>query len=425
MEGSVEEGSEPEQENQHADPEDQITNVVFEQSPSQYSRFAGLPTIQENTKLTIPPTRYPRPLPTPPSQENTSSIPSGESHGGCEEQTEEGEWEDIEDVYEAEPVRPTPSYIACSHSTVTRQRCLGASDVCPECKRFPPLGYLYACTEDETDLLAKPDCEFLSPRVLRAIEAGEYTEEQKIQLFVAKHDVLEAACDARRQKLIAPYYNHRMAVGLGDMYADCHSDATAQHFLRMTPARLRRGTSNAEPCHHRVCHYCRPYLVQMSWVSLNAVLEDPKIQARADPSNSNRLVARADVVRNLGTRVWHPPAPPSGPKPLPPIPPTYESTTEFSTTEPEPEPMPVLGPELESDNNPEINLEQAPTLKPKKKVRFSDEIELYNDESPRVPRDELSRVPWDKSTQVPKRSGWKAGRDKIKNRIKGLWGRKP
>ncbi|KAE8371464.1 hypothetical protein BDV26DRAFT_286771 [Aspergillus bertholletiae] len=100
--------------------------------------------------------------------------------------------------------QPTIHQHRCHHSVVERQFCIDRMETCNSCGRHPFLGWLYLCVEDTSgfsDPLDPINGPFLSPWMLKAIEDGHYTAEQK---EIVIHQKLNVMRMAERERGLVP-----------------------------------------------------------------------------------------------------------------------------------------------------------------------------------------------------------------------------
>ncbi|KAL4812000.1 hypothetical protein BDW67DRAFT_170829 [Aspergillus spinulosporus] len=191
----------------------------------------------------------------------------------------------------------------CSHSTATRQWRIDQHETCNTCGRRPFLRWFYLCTEDTTDYSASTDrnCSLLSEWITDAILEGEYTDEQRDKLWQQKLEVLELCEMERTLSMSGSYYdpNH----GTEQQY-EFHQFETHQSRLS-ADVHSRPGR-----CQYRACHHCDRKLQERTWVSLNAVCNDPDTTPPSVWDLWETPVSDVEIVKNLGLRPPRPPAPP-------------------------------------------------------------------------------------------------------------------
>lgn len=232
---------------------------------------------------------------------------------------------DIEDSMEAarsfyrplamNPVVPDPRQAVyqerCYHSTVTRQWRINAYETCNNCGKIPFLRWFYFCSEDTSGYTGPIDQtgSLLSEWITEAILAGEYTDAQRDKLIEQKLGVLEM-CEKERNMYISDL---RFSPGHGAEFQPGYHFQTHQG----------RVTAEAEPsftqsqaysrpvrCQFRACHHCECKLQERTWLSLNAICDDPDATPLNDWDFWKTPMSDASIVRNLGLR---PPKPPPVP----------------------------------------------------------------------------------------------------------------
>ncbi|KAI4138758.1 MAG: hypothetical protein L6R39_006627 [Caloplaca ligustica] len=212
---------------------------------------------------------------------------------------------------------------ACTHLTMER---LYGDYECMVCHRPSVWGWLYSCTQDDSDDDANPlqnrvilppvTTADLAPWIRGLIAKGHYTEEQIGKMVAQRQKVLDtiSASDAHFKKTQAA--TRRMSTRKSralstSIEANGHLPfpvITEVARSSTNPARqsLEQSTeakSRIFPlCRYRACQLCRPTYRDRTW----QVLEDA-VTAKVLPSDiyendSNRPVSDPDIVRSLGIR---------------------------------------------------------------------------------------------------------------------------
>ncbi|KAH8429409.1 uncharacterized protein LDX57_007072 [Aspergillus melleus] len=205
------------------------------------------------------------------------------------------------------PIPPRQPFIRlplCTHSVVERQHCVNPYEQCESCGRIPFLGWFFVCVEDTSgfsDPLDPIRGPFLSPWILKAIETGQYTEEEREVLIQQKLRVLTMA-DLER----AP------SPSISMLEAEYGAEEPAMQQTASSPA--SPGASMTDlfphplpplPCILRACRHCErrfANLEERSWGSINEICNDPAIGPPAAFELAGRPVSDASIVRNLGWR---------------------------------------------------------------------------------------------------------------------------
>ncbi|KAL3467723.1 hypothetical protein BJX64DRAFT_247279 [Aspergillus heterothallicus] len=190
---------------------------------------------------------------------------------------------------------PTQDY--CYHSTVSRQWRIDEYETCDSCGYRPHFRWFYLCTEDTSGYSdsADSDGSFLSSWITEAILAGEYTDAQRDILFEQKLGVMEM-CERERLQAQASPRSENEDKNIHTSL--CLNTTTPQRHLR--PAR----------CGYRACHHCDRRLLERTWLSIDAVCNDPSIQPPSAWDLWETPVSDAGLVSNIGLRGPHPPPPP-------------------------------------------------------------------------------------------------------------------
>ncbi|KAL2851582.1 hypothetical protein BJY01DRAFT_244916 [Aspergillus pseudoustus] len=190
-----------------------------------------------------------------------------------------------------------PSQDNCYHSTVSRQWRIDEYETCESCGNRPHLRWFYLCTEDTSGYsdAADPNGSFLSPWITDAILAGEYTDAQREILFEQKLRVVEMCVRERRQAQAEPPSEHQDKPG--------HSSRGLNPSVPQTNTRPAR-------CSYRACHHCDRRLQERTWLSINAICDDPNIKPPSAWDLWETPVSDARIVSNLGLRGPPPPPPP-------------------------------------------------------------------------------------------------------------------
>ncbi|KAK1147137.1 hypothetical protein N8T08_001876 [Aspergillus melleus] len=208
------------------------------------------------------------------------------------------------------PIPPRQPFIRlplCTHSVVERQHCVNPYEQCESCGRIPFLGWFFVCVEDTSgfsDPLDPIRGPFLSPWILKAIETGQYTEEEREMLIQQKLRVLTMADLARAPSpsismLEAEYGAGELAMQQTGQTASSPASpggSTADLFPHPLPPL---------PCILRACRHCErrfANLEERSWGSINEICNDPAIGPPAAFELAGRPVSDANTVRNLGWR---------------------------------------------------------------------------------------------------------------------------
>ncbi|KAL4976853.1 hypothetical protein BDW66DRAFT_150610 [Aspergillus desertorum] len=191
----------------------------------------------------------------------------------------------------------------CSHSTVTRQWRIDQYETCNTCGKRPLLRWFYLCTEDNTDYSASIDRNgsLLSEWITDAILEGEYTDEQRDKLWQQKLEVLEL-CEMERTLSMS-----------GSCYDPSHETEQQYEFHQFETHQSRLSAdvhSRPGRCQYRACHHCDRKLQERTWVSLNAVCNNPDATPPSAWDLWETPVSDLEVVRNLGLRPSRPPLPP-------------------------------------------------------------------------------------------------------------------
>ncbi|KAB8069510.1 hypothetical protein BDV29DRAFT_182569 [Aspergillus leporis] len=222
------------------------------------------------------------------------------------------------------PCQPVVRRQCCHHSVVERQFCVDRSETCDSCGRRPFLGWFYACSEDTSgfsDPIDPINGPFLSPWILKAMEDGHYTAEQREYAIHQKLDVVRMA-ERERGPVPPPLsmlYDPRSVVSdrnESDPWVEMVEDVSphdSSFFDHGQPAasfaQAGQGSDIAQhpipppPCTFRACRHCeRRYgnFEERTWVSLNEVCNDP---SRPPPDSwelLNRPVSDAKLLRTMG-----------------------------------------------------------------------------------------------------------------------------
>ncbi|OGM39437.1 hypothetical protein ABOM_011959 [Aspergillus bombycis] len=109
---------------------------------------------------------------------------------------------DYQNYYTGHPLMAPPATQSairqhrCHHSVMERQFCIDRMETCNSCGRWPFLGWVYLCVEDNSgfsDPLDPINGPFLSPWIMKAMEDGHYTTEQKEIVIHQKLNVVRTA----------------------------------------------------------------------------------------------------------------------------------------------------------------------------------------------------------------------------------------
>ncbi|KAI9035279.1 uncharacterized protein KD926_003773 [Aspergillus affinis] len=215
------------------------------------------------------------------------------------------------------PIPPRQPFVRlplCTHSVVERQFSVNPYEQCESCGRIPFLGSFFVCVEDTSgfsDPLDPIRGPFLSPWILKAIETGQYTEEEREVLIQQKLRVLTMADMERAPSPSISMLEAEYGAG----------EAAMQQTGQTASSPASPGGSTADlfphplpplPCILRACRHCErrfTNLEERSWASINEVCNDPAIGPPAAFELAGRPVSDANIVRNLGLRSCAAPGP--------------------------------------------------------------------------------------------------------------------
>ncbi|KAA8648131.1 uncharacterized protein ATNIH1004_004014 [Aspergillus tanneri] len=210
--------------------------------------------------------------------------------------------------------QPTVRPPVCTHSVVERQYCVHEFELCESCGRIPFLGWFFACVEDTSgfsDPLDPIRGPFLSPWILKAIENGNYTVEEREVLIQQKLGVMRMAALEKHPsspalsllevenepgEYITQYNQSPFRVNQSIGHTQQTSSSTSYTSSRPLPP---------PPCTLRACRHCErrfANLEERSWSSINEICSDPTITVPAAWELAGRPVSDSNTVRNLGLR---------------------------------------------------------------------------------------------------------------------------
>ncbi|KAE8134373.1 hypothetical protein BDV38DRAFT_255295 [Aspergillus pseudotamarii] len=219
----------------------------------------------------------------------------------------------------------------CHHSVMERQFCIDRTETCNSCGRRPFLGWLYLCVEDISgfsDPLDPINGPFLSPWILKAMEDGHYTTEQK---EIVIHQKLNVVRMAERERGPVPpplsmLYAERSALNghnQDDPWVELVEDVsprdesapkTSESAVRLDRPELAsqvpQPSHPSRPCTFKACRYCERRhgnLEERTWISLNEICNDPSIPPPDSWELLERPVSDANILRNLelpSRRIW-------------------------------------------------------------------------------------------------------------------------
>lgn len=207
---------------------------------------------------------------------------------------------------------------------------LFASHSCQLCHRTPPIGWLYACQQDHTaprvlKLANKTRKKLLKGRrrtstelellgfnksIVKAAENGFYTREQLNVLKGQKHHLKMTIKSAQKENEIMKSKHGPSAAVLSEKLAALvihqisESDEIKPAALKEDKAIAKQKSHLGEPiqpCDFKVCHTCRPFSRDRSFVSFEAVFNG-EIETPNAWTEQFMPVADAKLVRNIGLR---------------------------------------------------------------------------------------------------------------------------
>ncbi|RAQ52793.1 hypothetical protein AFGD_004838 [Aspergillus flavus] len=236
---------------------------------------------------------------------------------------------DYQNYYTGHPLMAPPTTQSavrqrrCHHSVVERQFCVDRMETCKSCGRRPFLGWLYLCVEDTSgfsDPLDPINGPFLSPWILKAMEDGHYTTEQK---EIVIHQKLNVVRTAERERGPVPpplsmLYAERSAQNghnLDDPWVELVEDVsqrdesaprTSESTVRLDhpeqTSQLLQRSHPSLPCTFQACRHCEHRhgnLEERTWISLNEICNDPSIPPPDSWELLERPVSDANILRNL------------------------------------------------------------------------------------------------------------------------------
>ncbi|KAL2864442.1 uncharacterized protein BJX67DRAFT_361156 [Aspergillus lucknowensis] len=182
----------------------------------------------------------------------------------------------------------------CHHSIVSRQWTIDQYETCGSCGRRPFMRWFYVCAEESYgDSISGGS--LLSPWITEAILAGEYTDTQRNMLLEQKLRVLEMCERARKQE------EYDISFRLENMN---------EHGFHNPHPGVPQPRSQPSRCRYRACYHCDRKLQDRTWLSLNAVCNDPNIKPPTAWDLWDTPVSDVKFVSNLGLRNPPPPPPP-------------------------------------------------------------------------------------------------------------------
>lgn len=229
--------------------------------------------------------------------------------------------------------RPRPQ---CTHVTMNRMRCRLRCDICDQRSW---MGWLYVCSQDETNKAALTTHELqksldevselhdlgFSPSIISQYQAGGYTtaqmdimkqQKRKVQETIA--DTIKATLDECRpstitrdgsKKRAALSAQHSMGVphkrdfSPGSVVAQTSKVSALVNSIDQN-SYLDKLSRASPPCDFRCCHRCRPFLQERLPCSLNAVLKDDFSPPSLDDMNNTHVID-AKIATQFGLK--HPP----------------------------------------------------------------------------------------------------------------------
>ncbi len=225
------------------------------------------------------------------------------------------------------PPRPPAARPTCTHVNMDK---VFAGHSCQLCHRTPSIGWVYACQQDHSaprilKLANKTRKKLLKGRrrtstelellgfnksIVKAAENGFYTREQLNVLKGQKHHLKATIESAQKEnEVMKSKHGPSAAVLSGKLAAlDIHQTRESDD---IQPAALKEDKAQAQqksrlvkpiqPCDFKVCHTCRPFSRDRSFVSFESVFNG-EIETPNAWSEQFMPVADAKVVRNIGLR---------------------------------------------------------------------------------------------------------------------------
>lgn len=223
------------------------------------------------------------------------------------------------------PVNPRP---VCTH--LTMDKLFGTDEACHMCNRIPGIGFIYACQQDSPrhqhglELPKSPkspkrikkmkgrhapnELELLgfSESVVKAAAAGHYTKQQIQKLKAQRNAVTETIVKALQENEDLKARQGAPPVLLAEKLAalEVKSEPDERNHTLFKETRSRHKPKKPsfskaiQPCEFKVCHTCRPFSRDRTFVSFEAVFADEVTMPRAW-SPEYMPVADAAVLREM------------------------------------------------------------------------------------------------------------------------------
>lgn len=221
-------------------------------------------------------------------------------------------------------VNPRPT---CTH--LTMDKLFGADEPCHMCNRIPTIGFIYACQQDsrhqhDTEMPRSPkspkmmtkiknrrapnELELLgfSESVIKAAAAGHYTKQQLQKLKAQKKAVadiiVQALQDNEDLKARQGAPPVLLAEKLAALEVKTEPDEKNQTLYKESSRRHRARKSSfskaIQPCEFKVCHTCRPFSRDRTFVSFEAVFAN-EVTMPGAWSPEYMPVADAGILRRM------------------------------------------------------------------------------------------------------------------------------
>ncbi|KAI4122352.1 MAG: hypothetical protein LQ338_005867 [Usnochroma carphineum] len=212
---------------------------------------------------------------------------------------------------------------ACTHLTMER---LYGDYECMVCQRPSAWGWVYSCTQDDSDEEASSTSNYnpsmaatmadLTPWIQEAICKGNYTEDQVEKLVAQRQKVIDtiSASEAHFRKTEAVTRrtsSRKSRAPSTSIEANGHLPFPVFTELANSAADVARPSfdysADSRPrifpvCRYRACQLCRPTYRDRTWQTFENAFTAKVLPSDIYENDTNRPVSDPDVVRKLGVR---------------------------------------------------------------------------------------------------------------------------
>ncbi|KAF2264836.1 hypothetical protein CC78DRAFT_543868 [Lojkania enalia] len=186
----------------------------------------------------------------------------------------------------------------CTH--INMDRIYDDNEICHVCGRFPDIGFLYVCRQQDvpglplfdidpalkSELRMELELVGLSHSVIETAERGEYTAEQLEKLRSQKLHLKQIISGALEASTVGGPYAKLWAHGVANNDGTCHSHPEKDPRI--------------EKCKFKACHACRPYYKDRAYCNVASVFSSSPPPPLTDLDALALPIKDARILRYIG-----------------------------------------------------------------------------------------------------------------------------